>query len=202
MRTIAVVVGCSVVSWAHAGILSEVPKSQQAQLAAGEIVVQSRDVPGAPWPELKLYKVVDAPPSVVTDLFMDYDAAPKYTPNLLSAKVLTTNPDGSKDVEYTVKMPVVQKVSYTVRNSYKKTGDGYEVDWTLLKSPLAKSSDGSLRTEPYGDNQTLLCYTNLCVPITNLVSGLKNQALTEARATVTAIANEAARRAVRMTARQ
>ena len=38
-------------------------------------------------------------------------------------------------------------------------------------------------------------YTNLTVPLTNLVSGLKNQALNEAKATVRAIASEAERRA-------
>ena len=38
-------------------------------------------------------------------------------------------------------------------------------------------------------------YTNLTVPITNLVSGLKTQALNEAKATVRAIASEAERRA-------
>jgi hypothetical protein len=38
-------------------------------------------------------------------------------------------------------------------------------------------------------------YTNLTVPLTNLVAGLKGQALNEAKATVRAIALEAARRA-------
>jgi hypothetical protein len=40
-----------------------------------------------------------------------------------------------------------------------------------------------------------MCYTNLCVPVTNLVAGLKNQALNEAKSTVRAIATEAKRRA-------
>jgi hypothetical protein len=90
---------------------------------------------------------------------------------------------------------VLQKISYTVRNTYTRKGKSFGVDWTLLQSPLAKSVDGSLRIEPYGDGQTLLCYTNLVVPITNLVAGLKNQALTEAKATVRAIKAEAEKRA-------
>jgi hypothetical protein len=82
-----------------------------------------------------------------------------------------------------------------VQNSYITNGNIQEVDWKLLKSPLAKSSDGSLRIEPYGNNQTLMCYTNLCVPITNLLAGLKNEALKEAKATVRAIKAEAEKRA-------
>ncbi len=178
-----------------ADLVKEVPKSQRDELAEGQTVVRSTDMPGLPWPQLSLYRVVNAPPSVVADLFTDYDSAPSYTPGLLNAQVVSTNPDGTKDVRYTVKVPVIQRTSYLVRNTYRKQGSNYTVSWKLLQSPLAKQSDGSLRIEPYDGNRTLLCYTNLCVPITNLVSGLKNQALVEAKNTVLALATEAERRA-------
>lgn len=178
-----------------ADLVKEVPKSQRDELAEGQTVVRSTDIPGLPWPQLSLYRVVNAPPSVVADLFTDYNAAPSYTPGLLNAQVVSTNPDGTKDVRYTVKVPVIQRTSYMVRNTYRKQGSNYTVSWKLLQSPLAKQSDGSLRIEPYDGNRTLLCYTNLCVPITNLVSGLKNQALVEAKNTVLALATEAERRA-------
>ncbi|MGB7838360.1 MAG: hypothetical protein WBL40_09645 [Terrimicrobiaceae bacterium] len=184
-----------VVADLRADLLDEVPQYARYELAEGQIVVKSENVPGAPWPRLKLYKVVDAPPQILTALFSDYSAAPSYTPGMLSAKVIANNPDGSKDVEYRVKVPVLQSISYTVRNTYIQKGKSYEVKWTLLRSPLAKSSDGSLRIEPYEKGKTLLRYTNLTIPLTNLVAGLKNQALNEAKATVRAIAAEAERRA-------
>lgn len=177
-----------------ADLVKEVAKSQRDDLAEGQTVVKSTDIPGSPWPQLSLYRVVNAPPDVVSDLFTDYDAAPSYTPGLIQAQVIATNPDGTKDVRYTVKVPVVQRTSYVVRNSYLKQGDNFRVTWKLIQSPLAKKSDGSLRIEPYDGNRTLMCYTNLCVPITNLVAGLKNQALVEAKNTVLAIATEAERR--------
>jgi hypothetical protein len=183
----------------RADLLDEVPKNNRDELASGEVVVLSEDVKGGPWPRLKLYQVVDAPPKVVADLFTDYASAPDYQPGMLAAKVIATNADGTKDVEYKVKMPVVQSITYSVRNTYIQKGNSYEVKWTLLRSPLAKSSDGSLRIEPYGKGKTLMCYTNLVVPITNLVAGLKNQALNEAKTTVRAIATEAKRRAAKET---
>ena len=179
----------------RADLLDEVPKNNRDELANGQVVVLSENVQGVPWPRLKLYQVVDAPPKVVADLFSDYAAAPDYTPGMLGAKVIGTNPDGTKDVEYKVKVPVLQSISYTVRNAYIQKRNSYEVKWTLLRSPLAKSSNGSLRIEPYGKGKTLMCYTNLVVPITNLVAGLKNQALNEAKTTVRAIKAEAERRA-------
>ncbi len=193
LTPIAVILGLA--SAACAGLIDEVPGNARDELAQGQVVVKSKTVPGAPWPQLSLYQVVDAPPDVMADLFMDYSAAPSYTPGMLAAKVVANNSDGTKDVQYTVKVPVLQKISYTVRNSYARKGKSFEVDWTLLHSPLAKSVDGSLRVEPCGNGQTLLCYTNLVVPITNLVAGLKNQALTEAKATVRAIKAEAEKRA-------
>jgi hypothetical protein len=184
-----------VLSNARADLLDEVPQNARDELAAGQTVVKGEDVQGAPWPRLKLYRVVDAPPQVLVELLSDYSAAPSYTPGMLSAKVIANNPDGTKDVEYRVKVPVLQSISYSVRNTYIRKGNSYEVKWTLLRSPLAKSSDGSIRIEPYGKGKTLMRYTNLTIPLTNLVAGLKNQALNEARATVLAIATEAERRA-------
>lgn len=179
----------------HADLMKEVPKSQRDELAAGQTIVKSVEVAGVPWPELSLYRIVNAPPEVVANLFTDYDAAPSYTPGLIQAQVIASHPDGSKDVRYTVKAPIIQRTSYVVRNSYLKRDGNFTVSWKLLQSALAKQSDGSLRIEPYGGGRTLMSYTNLCVPITNLVSGLKNQALVEAKNTVLALATEAERRA-------
>ncbi len=184
-----------VFSQLRADLLSEVPQTSRDELAQGQLVIVSENLDGVPWPRLKLYQVVDAPPKVVADLFSDYSAAPDYIPGMLAAKVIATNPDGTKDVQYKVKVPVLQSITYSVRNAYIQKGNSYEVKWTLLRSPLAKSSDGSLRIEPYGKGRTLMCYTNLVVPVTNLVAGLKNQALNEAKSTVRAIAAEAERRA-------
>ena len=59
--------------------------------SSGQIVVKAEKVPGAPWPRLSLYQIVDAPPTILQTLFGDYAAAPTYTPNLMSAKVIATN---------------------------------------------------------------------------------------------------------------
>lgn len=179
----------------RADMLGDLSSDQQATLAAGDTVVTSSNVEGAVWPRLQLYRVANAPMKTVVNLLNDVESAPSYTPGMIDAKVLSTNPDGTKDVEYTVKVPILQRISYSVKNTYKKTASGYEVSWTLIKSPLAKASDGSVRAEPYGKNQTLIRYTNLTVPITSLVSGLKNQALKEAQSTIAAITAEAEKRA-------
>jgi len=182
------------ISSARADLLGELSADEQKQLASGEIIVHSKNVQG-PWPQLKLYKIINAPQKVTWALLKDYSSAPSYTPNMISAKLLSDNSDGTKDIEYTVKMPILSKMSYSVKNTYTQTSKYNEVSWTLIKSPFAKVSDGSLRIESYPGNKTLICYTNLVVPFTSLVAGLKNQALSEAKATLQAIATEAEKRA-------
>lgn len=179
---------------ARADLLGELSSDEQNQLASGEIIVHSKNVQG-PWPQLKLYKVINAPMKVTWALLKDYSSAPSYTPNMISAKLLSDNSDGTKDIEYTVKMPILSKMTYSVKNTYTQNSKFNEVSWTLIKSPFAKVSDGSLRIESYPGNKTLICYTNLVVPFTSLVAGLKNQALNEAKTTVQAIATEAEKRA-------
>ena len=41
---------------ARADLLDEVPQNARDELAAGQTVVKSEDVKGAPWPRLKLYR--------------------------------------------------------------------------------------------------------------------------------------------------
>src|SRR5882757_287613 len=85
---------------AQAALIDQVTPSQKTQLAAGQTVVTSQAVSGYAWPKLILFRVVNAPPSLVAELFGDYSAAPSYIPGMISAKLIAVNDDGSKDVQY------------------------------------------------------------------------------------------------------
>lgn len=172
-------------------MINELDASQQTQLKQGQVVVISTDVPNFVWPKLVLYKIVNATPAQMMALFADYDAAPGYTPNMVSAVVTGTPKPNVKDVRYTVRVPVLGTISYDVQNTFSKN----KVTWNLIQSPLAKSSTGSLRVEPYGNNQTLFSYTNLVEPVTKMAAMLKGQARSEAVATINAISAEAEKRA-------
>jgi hypothetical protein len=149
--------------------------------------------PGATWPEVRIYRKVKATPEGVTDLFLDYENADSFIGNLESA-VVEKQPDANtKDVRYTVKLPVLFTISYLVRNRYEKTPEGYTVHWNLLESLFAKSAVGKLRVEPHGD-MAVICYANHVEPATRLVAGLRGHAIKEASNTVDAIVKEAERR--------
>lgn len=178
---------------APASILKELSPADRAKLESGQNVMATIDKPGAIWPEVRIYRKVKATPQGVTDLFLDYENANTFIDNLESA-VVEKQPDANtKDVRYTVRLPVLFTISYLVRNRYEKTPNGYTVHWNLLESLFAKSAAGSLRVEPHGDT-AVICYANHVEPATRLVAGLRGQALKEAAKTVDAIVNEAERR--------
>lgn len=178
---------------ARAEMLKELSPSDLAKLDTGENVLTTVEKPGATWPEVRIYRKVKATPQGVTDLFLDYENANSFIANLKSA-VVENEPDGNtKDVRYTVKLPVLFTISYLVRNRYEKTPEGYTVHWNLLESLFAKSAIGKLRVEPHGDT-AVICYANHVEPATPLVAGLRGHALKEASKTVDAIVKEAERR--------
>ena len=178
---------------ASAAIVKELSEQDRAKLDSGQNVVATIEKPGATWPEVRIYRKVKATPQGVTDLFLDYENAGSFIDNLESA-VVEKKPDANtKDVRYTVRLPVLFTISYLVRNRYEKTPDGYTVHWNLLESLFAKSATGSLRVEPHGDT-AVICYANHVEPATRLVAGLRGQALKEASKTVDAIVQEAERR--------
>ena len=176
-----------------ASMVNELNAKDSARLESGDNVLIAVDKPGATWPEVRIYRKVKATPQGVTDLFLDYENADSFIHNLKSA-VVENEPDGNtKDVRYTVKLPVLFTISYLVRNRYEKTPNGYTVHWNLLESLFAKSAVGKLRVEPHGET-AVICYANHVEPATSLVAGLRNQALKEASNTVDAIVKEAERR--------
>lgn len=178
---------------ATASMIEELCEADRAKLEKGESVLTTREVEGGVWPEVRIYRKVQATPQGVTDLFLDYENANTFIKNLDSAVVENEPDPNTKDVRYTVRLPVLFTISYLVRNSYEKTPQGYTVHWQLLESLFAKSAVGALRVEPHGD-LAVICYANHVEPATRLVAGLRGQALKEASKTVDAIVKEAERR--------
>jgi hypothetical protein len=178
---------------AGASMVDELSASDKAKLESGQGVLVTVEKPGATWPEVRIYRKVKATPEGVTKLFLDYENAGSFIDNLESA-VVEKQPDANtKDVRYTVKLPVLFTISYLVRNRYEKTPEGYTVHWNLLESLFAKSAVGKLRVEPHGDT-AVICYANHVEPATKLVAGLRGHAIKEASNTVDAIVKEAERR--------
>lgn len=189
-----VVIAMTGSAMAAPSLLADLSADQMQTLKSGKLVVNSIKVPGGPWPRLQVYTLVNAPVSSVEAVFRDYKGASSYIPNLVSADVLSQPSPNIYEVKYTSSMPLVGQSSNTVRNVYSYDGDALVVKWSLLESSLADESTGELRVEPH-ETGSVLRYTNYVKPKSSLAVLAKSAALSEVKQTVTAIKNEAEKRA-------
>jgi hypothetical protein len=178
-------------------ILPELSIQDKSLLDSGKNVVITVEKPNATWPEVRIYRKVNATPETIVNLFLDYEHANTFIPDLQYARVENTPDSNTKDVRYKIRLPVIFSVNYLVRNTYEKTETGYKIKWLLLEPPFAaKSAVGSLRVEPWATTTTssIICYANHVEPATRIIAGLRGHAIKEAEKTVNAIADEATRR--------
>lgn len=183
-------------------VLSELPKPSQDSILRGDATVTvTLSAPGWIWPEVRIYRKVAAPTALVEALFLDYEHARTFIPNIEAATVINSPSKDIKDVLYKIKLPVIFSVEYVVRNTHQTTpaADGgncetSKVSWTMLKPPFAaKSAEGSLRAVqcPGCPDSSVICYSNHVEPATKLIAALKGTAIKEAQKTVEAISREA-----------
>ncbi len=179
---------------ATASLVSDLSADQKSQLEAGEMLVSQTKVDGGAWPKVTVTTLVKAPVATLTALFRDYESAPSYQPNVVSAKVVKTESANVVDVRYVSKLPVVGENTNTVRNTYSTPGDSSVVKWTLLDSTSANVSDGSMTVEPF-DGGSVLRYENYVEPKSKLAILARSAAVGEAKKTVSQIKDEAEKRA-------
>ena len=76
-----------------ASMINELSAQDRAKLESGGNVLIAIDKPGATWPEVRIYRKVKATPQGVTDLFLDYENADSFIPNLVRNRYEKT-PEG------------------------------------------------------------------------------------------------------------
>lgn len=175
-----------------AQIHEELKPEQIKEINNGSEVLITKEV-NKTWPEVIIYRKIDAPADMVAELFVNYEGAHTYIPNVKAAKIENSPGKNIKDVRYTIKPPIIKPITYLVRNTYQKTEHGHKISWTLLESPIVSSAVGSLRIESLdkGGNTSIICYKTHVEPATSLLAGLRGYAIKEASNTVASIAKKA-----------
>ena len=180
---------------ARADLASSLSAAQLAQLKSGQMVVESKDIPGGVWPQITIHTLVNAPVATISAVLRDYAHAQDFQPSIVSAKVVSQPKPNVYVVEYTQKMPIFGTTNFTVQNTFSESGGGVTVQWKLIKSSMADISDGSLRAEPFGTG-SILRYTNYVKPKLGALAGMaKGAALDSVKTTVTELKAEAEKRA-------
>jgi len=172
---------------ATAGVLEDLSRDQQLELEKGDLIVLEQDIPGKPWPRVRIYKRIKATPEEVAAVFFDYDQAKTFIPDVLESKISKKIAPCVVEVDYEVNVPILSDEAYTALNEMKALGESYQVSWTLLRALQTKAAEGNLLIEPFENGSSVIRYTNLVTPSSGMAKILKGPALFRMQKTVLAI---------------
>jgi len=182
---------CVTTPRATAGLLDELDASDRAKVLAGHQVALQEEVEGKPWPRLRIYQLVRAMPEEVAAVFFDYNNSKTFVPDLLHSKISKKISPCVLEVDYEVDVPILADEAYTARNDLKTTEDGgYRVSWNLVRALQTKDATGHLRIDPHGEDESIICYTNLVTPSSGMAGILEKLAISRMKKTVEAMVHQ------------
>ena len=174
-----------------AGLLDELDASDRAKVLAGQQVALQEEVEGKPWPRLRIYQLVRASAEDVAAVFFDYNNSKTFVPDLLHSKISKKISPCVLEVDYEVDVPILADEAYTARNDLKTTEDGgYHVSWNLVRALQTKDATGHLRIDPRGEDESIICYTNLVTPSSGMAGILKKIGISRMKKTVEAMVHQ------------
>jgi hypothetical protein len=111
--------------------------------AAQDIVREQRA--GSPWPAVTIVTYVDATPEEATAIFIDYARHIEFIPSTKLSRISKVHSATDVEVDYIVALPIVSDEKYTVRDRLSRDGEGYRVDWTLVRASSTRGTTGHAR---------------------------------------------------------
>jgi len=137
----------------------DMPDNDIDKLKKGELILIKRDVTKSVWPELTLYKKIDATPLEAAAIFMAFDHQKNYILDIVKSRPISMDSPTSIVVEYERKNPwPVPDEDYTNIHWFKKLPNGYHIKWQGLKSDNTEKVVGEAYFVDFG-GKTLLRYT-------------------------------------------
>jgi hypothetical protein len=164
---------------------------QQEVLSSGKPLLLEEEMADNPWPRFTVYQLVKSSPAQAAAVFWDCKLDPKYVPNCLSVRIVSTPQPWIHDGEYTLKMPLfLPNEVYLSRNELMVPSSGvYEISWNVLHARYIQGSTGNILFQQHGD-QTLIRYTNLVKPGSSIAGLLRANASRQVVESVRALTHQ------------
>ena len=153
---------------------AELSAPQLDSVAHGLTVVQTRQIPNAPWPRIRIARFIAASPEEGAAVLSDYAHQPDYMKQLAWARVVSRPEAASAEVAFKYRVPMAPDIEYTVLDRVVRTADGtFAVTWQLVRSDALLRAEGSATFQPWLNpvtrmNGTLLLYEQFVVPRSRL----------------------------------
>lgn len=153
---------------------AELSALQLDSVAHGFTVVQTRQMPNAPWPRIRIARFIAASPEEGAAVLSDYAHQPDYMKQLAWARIVSRPNAASAEVAFKYRVPMAPDIEYTVLDRVVRTPDGsFAVTWQLVRSESLSRAEGSAtfvawRNPVTSVNGTLLLYEQFVVPRSRL----------------------------------
>ena len=174
----------AIASTAWARIYDELTPAQKNAVQNGDQVVLTTPVAGSDWPEIIVYKRIDATPEEALAVASDYELKSSYTPDMSESKITRHLDRATTEVQYEMKA-FLFSIDYTLQNKLSTyaagASRGYRQDWKMVKgSGKVKDIQGNARFEQLGTG-TIMAYTSLIVPNSGSASNFVDHAVSGVR---------------------
>lgn len=175
-------------SWGADALWDTLTASQQEVLNAGKQILVTEEIPKAIWPRFHIYRLIPASPRDVEAVFWDVNDDINYVPDCTKVTIKSRPAPNIIEAIYYLNIPFLPQEVSQVRTEVTLLPHGiYNNTWTVLSSRYSQSGSGSFLIVPH-QKGSLIRYTNFVVPKSSIACMLRNQAETELRQTVKAIA--------------
>lgn len=163
-------------------------KIEWTKLSQRKPVLRKKKVPGAPWPEVKVYSLINASPEESMAVYFDYSEHKDYIPDLLRSDPIKyiSSTDIEVSFEVSLSWPLANSKFITGNQLSKLKNGGYQIHWYPVTHTSAKDCTGEIMFLPFR-RSTLLVYRNFTFPNSSLASLFKNRMFKNIKVTISAI---------------
>ncbi len=176
----------------QASEFKDLNESDKAKVLAGAAVsttFEPQDRANAPWPVVKIYKLIKTTPLTAISIFGALDYQEKYIPKTKKSKPIKHISAVEVLTEYEMELPFPLPNATHVHGSILKkiNNTSYELSWYRVSSNSTEEAKGFARFSEFGD-QTLMEYQTFIVPKSIFGPLLKKIMIKDVTSTVVAIA--------------
>jgi hypothetical protein len=169
-------------------VLDDLNESQRQIVSTGGQVMLQEKIAGKPWPRARVFQRVKATPEELAAVFFDYANSTQHVPDLISSTISKKISPRVLEVDYVMNVPILPDEHYTARNELHVPTQGvYRFSWKLLRALQTKEAEGNLIIEPFPNGGSVIRYTNLVTPGSNMATLLRRFAFDRMSKTVTAL---------------
>jgi len=154
----------------------------------GELIHTKKRIPGAPWPEITVFGIINASALESTAVFYAYHEHKEFLPDLLSSVPVRYISPTDLHIKFEMKVPwPLRNSRYITGNRFSMYGNGgYRIEWYNVESSSSRDTKGAVTFIPF-EERTMFIYRTFIHPKSKLAGLFKKRMLNEVLKSVRAI---------------